>query len=112
MRLAKTGYVPKDTCTFCEVDSETVLHLFYECPLTNPFLKNSEDFWFALSNEHEELLQRDVFIGKLGKGDLLNYFSILAKLHFYSSLHCAKSPTSDVFKEMVEIKYRAAKYLR
>ena len=35
VRLAKIGYVPKDTCTFCEVDSETVLHLCYECPFTN-----------------------------------------------------------------------------
>ena len=35
VRLAKIGYVPKDTCTFCEVDSETVLHLCYKCPFTN-----------------------------------------------------------------------------
>ena len=33
------GYVPKDTCTFCKVDSETALHLFYECPSTNLFFK-------------------------------------------------------------------------
>ena len=32
-RLAKIGYVLKDTCTFCDVDSETVLHEFYECDL-------------------------------------------------------------------------------
>ena len=30
VQLAKIGYVPKDTCTFCEDDSETVLHLFYK----------------------------------------------------------------------------------
>ena len=39
VRLAKIGYVPKDTCKFCDVDSEKVLHLFYECPFTNLFLK-------------------------------------------------------------------------
>ena len=39
MRLAKTVYVLKDTCTFYDVDSETVLHLFYECPFTT-FLEN------------------------------------------------------------------------
>ena len=63
VRFAKIGYAPKDTCTFCEVDSETVPQF--------------EDLWFALSNEHEELLQRGVFMGKLGKSDLLNYFIIL-----------------------------------
>ena len=30
VRLAKIGYVPEDICTFCEVDSETVLHLCYK----------------------------------------------------------------------------------
>ena len=34
VRLAKIGYVPKDTCTFYDVDSETVLNLFYEYPFT------------------------------------------------------------------------------
>ena len=86
VRLAKIGYVPKkgplSQRTFCEVDSETVLHLFYECPFTNLFLKKIEDYWFALSNEHEELLQQDVFIGKLGKSDLLNYFIILTKFSY------------------------------
>ena len=84
VRLAKIGYVPEDTCTFCEVDSETVLCLFCDCPFTihDLFLQKFEDFWFPLSNKHEELLQRDVFgIGKLGKSDLLSYFIILAKLH-------------------------------
>ena len=37
VRLAKIGYVQKDSCTFCEVDSETVPHLFYECPFINLF---------------------------------------------------------------------------
>ena len=95
VRLAKIGYVLKDTCTFCDVDSETVLHLFYECPFTNFFLKKFEDFWFALSNEHEELSQRDVFIGKLGKSDLLHYFIILVKLHIWSSRHFTKRPNFD-----------------
>ena len=62
-------------------DSETVLHLFYECPFTNLIFKKFEDFWFILSNEYEELLQRDEFIGKLGNtielfhNPLQNYMS-------------------------------------
>ena len=30
-RPAKIGYVPHHTCTFCELESETVNHLFYQC---------------------------------------------------------------------------------
>ena len=28
-RLAKTGYVLHDTCTFCKVETESIYHLFY-----------------------------------------------------------------------------------
>ena len=73
--------------------------------------KNLKTFWFALSNEHEELSQRDVFIGTLGKSDQLNYFIILAKLHIWSSRHCTKSPNFDGFKEIIDIKYRTEKYI-
>ena len=38
------GYVPKDTYKFCEVDSEMVHHLFYECPFTNLFFRNLKTF--------------------------------------------------------------------
>lgn len=38
--LAKIGYVPHNTCTFWEVESEMVCHLFYQCPLTYLFWKN------------------------------------------------------------------------
>ena len=98
VRVDKIGYVPKDTCTFCEVGSETVLHLFYECPFTNVFLKKFEDYWFALLNEHEELLQQDVFIGKLGKSDLLTYFIILANFHIWSSRLFSKRPNFTFLK--------------
>ena len=43
------------------------------------------------------------------QGKLLTYFIILAKLHVWSSRHCARSPNFDVFKEMV--KYRTEKYI-
>ena len=70
-RLAKIGYVPHDTCTFCEVESESVYHL---CSLTHFFLEYFENFCFVSSGQREELTLQDVFIGKLEKSDLLNYF--------------------------------------
>lgn len=36
---------------------------------------------------------------------------ILAKLHIWSSRRCTKSPSFDVFKEIVDIKYRTKKYI-
>ena len=110
-RLAKIGYVPHDTCTFCEVESETVYHLFYQCSLTYLFWKNFENFWFVLSGQREELTLQDVFIGKLEKSELLNYLLILAKLHIWLSRKHSKIPNFDVFKELIDLKYRTEKYI-
>ena len=66
-RLAKIGYVLHDTCTFCKVETETIYHLFYECPFTLLFWENFENFWFVLSGKREKFTLQDVYIGKLEK---------------------------------------------
>ena len=43
-RLAKIGYVPHDTCTFCKEETETIYHLIYGCPFTLLFWENFEKF--------------------------------------------------------------------
>ena len=48
-RLAKIGYVLHDTYTFCKVETETIYHIFYNCPFTLLFWENFENFWFVLS---------------------------------------------------------------
>ena len=52
-QLAKIGYVLHNTCTFCKVETETIYHLFYECPFTLLFWENFEnfEFWFVLSGK-------------------------------------------------------------
>ena len=78
-RLAKIGYVLHDTCTFCKEETETIYHLFYECPFTLLFWENLEKFWFVLSGKKEKSTLQDVYIGKLGKScELLNY--LMARL--------------------------------
>ena len=110
-RLAKIGYVPHDTCTFCEGEPETVYHLFYECPLTHFFWDKFEDFWFVLSGQREKLTLQDVYIGKLEKCELFNYLITLAKLHIWLSRKQSKIPKCEVFIELVDQKYRTEKYI-
>ena len=49
--LLKTGIKSNDQCSFCKESSETLLHLFWECPLVKSFwneignrMKNSSCF--------------------------------------------------------------------
>ena len=79
-RLAKIGYVLHDACTFCKVETDTIYHLFYNCPFTLLFWENSENFWFVLSGKREKFTLQDVCIGKLEKCELLNY--LLTVMYF------------------------------
>ena len=89
-RIAKIGYVPHDTCTFCKEETETIYHLFYECPLTFLFWENFEKFWFVLSGRKEKFTLQDVYIGKLEKScELLNYLMV----QFCKIAYMAKSKT-------------------
>ena len=110
-RLAKIGYVPHDTCTFCKVETETIYHLFYECPFTLLFWENFENFWFVLSCKREKFTLQDVYIGKLAKCELLNYLITLAKLHIWQSRKEDKIPECEVFLKQVDVKYRTEKYI-
>ena len=102
-RLAKIGYVPNDLCTFCETGSETVHHLFYECPFSNLFWKHFENFWFALSGPREDFTFKDVFVGRSAKDcDLLNYLFILAKFHIWTSRKRRVIPNLETFIGMVD----------
>ena len=111
-RLAKIGYVPHDTCTFCKEETETIYHLFYECPFTLLFWENFEKFWFVLSGKKEKFTLQDVYIGKLEKScELLNYLMVLAKLHIWQSRKQDKIPECEVFLKQVDVKYRTEKYI-
>ena len=110
-RLAKIGYVLHDTCTFCKVETETIYHLFYECPFTLLFWENFENFWFVLSGKREKFTLQDVYIGKLEKCELLNYLITLAKLHIWQSRKQDKIPECEVFLKQVDVKYRTEKYI-
>ena len=110
-RLAKIGYVLHDNCTFCKVETETIYHLFYNCPFTLLFRENFENFWFELLGKGEKFSLQDVYIGKLEKCKLLNYLITLAKLHIWQSRKQDKIPECEVFFKQVDVKYRTEKYI-
>ena len=100
-------------CPFCETGSETVHHLFYECPFSNLFWKLFENFWLALSGQRQDFTFKDVFVGRLAEDwcDLLNYFFILANFHIWTSRKRRVIPNLETFIGMVDVKYRTELYI-
>ena len=111
-RLAKIGYVPNDLCTFCGIESETMCHLFFECHFSRIIWNELKFFWFSISGERVDLTLQDVLLGKLDtETDLLNYFITLIKVHIWTSRKHDVKPNFDLFRQIVEEKFRTEKYL-
>ena len=111
-RLAKIGYVPNDLCTFCGIESETICHLFFECHFSRIIWNELKFFWFSISGERVDLTLQDVLLGKLDtETDLLNYFITLIKIHIWTSRKHDVKPNFDLFRQIVEEKFRTEKYL-
>jgi len=80
-RLAKTGIIHTDFCTFCQVSSETVEHFFFQCTHSSDFWTKFEYYWFAVTKEQRKLKYKHIILGILDeKSDLLNYFIVLGKV--------------------------------
>ena len=45
-KLHKIGFSPNDLCSFCEAQSETLSHIFYQCSLSRQFWTNFESYFF------------------------------------------------------------------
>ena len=47
-------------CSFCKVEPETVIHLFYHCPLSFAFWTDLENFIFSKTNFLMSIIPKDV----------------------------------------------------
>ena len=66
-----------------------------------------------LSGKCEEFTLKDVFVGRqAGESDqLLNYLFILDKLHIWNCRKRRVPPNLEIFKIMLDVKYRTEMYL-
>ena len=73
-KLFKIGYSEHDKCTFCNNESETLHHLFFNCPHSNLFWKHLEKYYFNLTKQLKVLSLQEIIIGITASScPLLNY---------------------------------------
>ena len=47
-KLCKIGYIADDKCTFCKSESETLIHLFFNCVYSKLFWKDFEFYYYSV----------------------------------------------------------------
>ena len=83
--LCKIKIKNSDLCTFCNIERETIVHLFWDCIYVNPILGEFVTWVKTISKQNFELTAVNVILGKLNASAILNLLLILLKLHIYIS---------------------------
>ena len=111
-KLCKIGFIADNLCSFCKHDSETMQHLFYDCPHSRSFWKEFESHYLSLTKQQVHLNLKDILIGVLTpKCLLLNYLLLIGKIYLWGCRGNKELPNIQGFKFKVNLKYETEKYI-
>ena len=100
--LFKIGIVANDQCTFCKASSETLLHLFWDCPVVKSFW-NEIGTWMRNSscfpNQDFSFLSCIGFVNDT-TNLLFHHALLIARYHIYYSKTMCLHPSREFFFEL------------
>ena len=114
--LCKIGIKQDNKCTFCNDSPETLIHIFWECPITQNFWKNLET-WLKGGCAHIRTLtltEQDVIFqiqGRQRTDNVLNFILLVAKSYIYSMKYKNKIPQLISFQKLLLFSYNTEKLI-
>ena len=109
--LCKIKIKNSDLCTFCNIESETIVHLFWDCIYVNPILGEFVTWVKTISKQNFELTAVDVILGKLNASAILNLLLILLKLYIYQQRLNNKTPDFTGFLSFLKYYQKLEKHV-
>ena len=113
-KLHKIGYITDDKCTFCKSETETLLHLLFNCVYSKLFWKDFEFYFYSLSKEFVHISLQDIVLGITTQNApyfYINYFLMIAKLYIWDCGRSQIRPSLAGFKIKIKIKFETEKYI-
>ena len=116
--LFKIGITNNNRCTFCGQREDNVLHLFWECNVTQGFIQRVEN-WLKHSCHHLEKLhisREDLFLGKVDSDykiidKALNFILLVIKDYIFKQKYKGERPYTDGFKRSLKYHFNTEKYI-
>ena len=112
----KIGFRPNDLCSFCEAQSETLSHIFYQCSYSRQFWTDFESYWYFLSNQRVHLSLENVLYGIITQQcplfNLINYFIIIGKLFLWNCRKSQINPEITGSKNKIVLKYETERNIK
>ena len=107
--LYKFGYVDSNLCTFCNVEIESIPHLFWQCDISTRFWKDVQDH---VLKKNVTLTMKDVILGILDTDNSIYNFVILhAKQYIYNARCNDHRLSVTAFKKQLKNIYTIEKYI-
>ena len=110
-KLLKIGLLLTDRCTFCNVNEETLYHIFFECSHVQAFSECFVEWWTVVANENLSLTLKDVILGFPERNDILNYLLVLNKLCIWECRRSNRCLNFNLFLYKIEVKKETERYI-
>ena len=101
--LNRIGISLTDTCTFCEQNSETLIHLFWDCTHTHTFWQNFKSWLFQCQvKPNTFVLSLPMCLGLVDNMEdvLLHHALLTARFHIYLSKIKKNLPNIEIFSKI------------
>ncbi|MCG7876955.1 MAG: zinc-binding domain-containing protein [Candidatus Thiodiazotropha endolucinida] len=109
--LFKINKIDSNRCSFCELASESIKHLFVDCPKVKDFwdiLKN----WLQLNgNINLNITDKNIVFAWPHESDLISYLIIIAKYYIYKTKFKSKQLSIQGFCALLKQKFKNEQYI-
>ena len=104
--LFKMGKVASRACTFCEIEQESIEHLFFDCQMIKDFWLSIFEIWNYITNSNVLPTSRDILLGRYfertEKGEILNTLIIIGKFYIWNCKLKLNLTNVKLFQDIVK----------
>ena len=114
VQLEKWGITPSNSCTYCKIEKETLIHLFYECNVVRELWEEVVKYCKKeFSEQHLSLSKRNIVLNKISpkKNSVANFLCLITKQYIYSNRCLGKQIHFPVLKSRLQHIERIEKYI-
>ena len=109
--LYKINKIDNDLCEYCQLQPETICHIFLECAKVKQFWNSLRIWLINNSNIHIDLNDKSILFSYQDNNVLKNYILVVAKYYIYANKFCKKDLNLNSFVGLLEKKFQSEKYI-
>ncbi len=109
--LHKIGIKNNPMCSFCKIEEETIVHLFYECDIVHDFLLSFERWIYNETSIFLNFTKTDCLFGKMNnKARVENLLLLIFKFYVYKQRCREEELFLPTHKAEILYYYKQARY--